>query len=168
MGKFATNAIGAIWWSNLESICKWCIRWQNWQPMQVAPSGGQICNQFKKFHWNQFQTILVERFTQVMDLIPWVRCASSNVWLWWVLNDANDSFLFLSFVKWKCHTVGCSRNSTSSKGWDLPHWRCKSKVLIVKISAVPMKMTWDQQAAGEAPKCKVRSCSHHVPKYYNK
>ena len=50
MANFAINAIGAIWWSNLESICKWCIRWQNWQPMQVAPSGGQICNQFKKFH----------------------------------------------------------------------------------------------------------------------
>ena len=50
VGKFATNVIGTIWWSKLESICKWCIRWQNWQPMQVAPSGGQICNQFKKFH----------------------------------------------------------------------------------------------------------------------
>ena len=31
VGKFATNAIGAIWWANLE-------------PMQVAPSGGQLCN----------------------------------------------------------------------------------------------------------------------------
>jgi len=31
VGKFATNAIGAIWWSNLE-------------PMQVAPSGGQLCD----------------------------------------------------------------------------------------------------------------------------
>ena len=84
MGKFTTNAIGAIWWSNLESICKW----QNWQPMQVAPSGGQICSQFKKFHWNQFQTILVERFTQVMDSIPWVRCASGNV-LWRHLKTHN-------------------------------------------------------------------------------
>ena len=42
---------------------------------QVAPSGGQICNQFKKFHSNQFQTILV------MDSIPWVRCASGNVFI---------------------------------------------------------------------------------------
>ena len=31
VGKFATNASGAIWWPNL-------------QPMQVVPSGGQICN----------------------------------------------------------------------------------------------------------------------------
>ena len=46
--------------------------------MQVAPSGGEICNQFKKFNWNQFQTILVERFTQ--DSIPWVRCAFGNVY----------------------------------------------------------------------------------------
>merc|ERR1712112_28324 len=46
VAKLATNASGAIWWSNLESICKWCIRWQNWQPMQVAPSGGQIWNQY--------------------------------------------------------------------------------------------------------------------------
>ena len=31
LAKFATNASGAIWWPNL-------------QQMQVAPSGGQICN----------------------------------------------------------------------------------------------------------------------------
>ena len=31
VSKFATNASGAIWWPNLEL-------------MQVAPSGGQICN----------------------------------------------------------------------------------------------------------------------------
>ena len=31
MAKFATNASGAIWWANL-------------QLMQVAPSGGKICN----------------------------------------------------------------------------------------------------------------------------
>ena len=33
MGKFAINAIGAIWWPN-------------WQPMQVVTSGGQIWNQY--------------------------------------------------------------------------------------------------------------------------
>ena len=31
VAKFATNASGAMWWPNLELI-------------QVAPSGGQICN----------------------------------------------------------------------------------------------------------------------------
>ena len=56
--KFATNAIGTMLWSNLD-------------PMQVVPSGGQFCNQFKLFHLNQSQTIPVERFTQVMDSILW-------------------------------------------------------------------------------------------------
>ena len=37
LAKFATNASGAIWWPNL-------------QPMQVVPSGGQICNQCKWCH----------------------------------------------------------------------------------------------------------------------
>ena len=36
VGKFATNAIGAIWWLNLE-------------PMQVAPSGGQLPQKFSFF-----------------------------------------------------------------------------------------------------------------------
>ena len=31
VGKFVTNASGAIWWPNLKL-------------MQVAPSGGQLCN----------------------------------------------------------------------------------------------------------------------------
>ena len=37
MAKFATNASGAIWWPNLLL-------------MQVAPSGGQICNYCKWRH----------------------------------------------------------------------------------------------------------------------
>ena len=62
------------------------IWWANLQLMQLAPSGGKIC---KKFHWNQFQTIIVERFTQVMDSIPWVRCASGNVY-WTTRQQACD------------------------------------------------------------------------------
>ena len=31
------------------------------------------------FLWNQFQTILVGMFTQVMDSILWIHCASGNV-----------------------------------------------------------------------------------------
>ena len=53
VGKFATYASGTIWWTNLQLI-------------QVAPSGGQICN------WC---------ITQVKEAIPWVRCASGNVYL---------------------------------------------------------------------------------------
>ena len=37
LAKFATNASGAIWWSNL-------------QLMQVVSSGGQICNLYKWRH----------------------------------------------------------------------------------------------------------------------
>ena len=60
MSKFVTNASGAIWWPNLDVM----------QPNQEC-------------HWNQSRTILAERFTQDMDSmesIPWVRCASGNVW----------------------------------------------------------------------------------------
>ena len=46
VAKLATNASGAIWWPNLQSI------------KEVS---------------------LKERFTQVMDSIPWVRCASGIV-----------------------------------------------------------------------------------------
>ena len=90
MAKFTTNASNAIWWPNL-------------QPMQVAPSGGQIYSQCKKRHLvAEFMTnansaiqiklrhlglteINLERFwlkyiSQVMDSISWVRCASGNVW----------------------------------------------------------------------------------------
>ena len=52
MAKFTTNASSAIWWLNL-------------QRMHVAPYGGQM--------------ILVKKVSQVMDSIPWVSCASGNV-----------------------------------------------------------------------------------------
>ena len=72
MVKFATNASGAIWWSNL-------------QLMQVAPSGGQICNRCKWCHLVAFGTnasgilLLAGEITQVKEAIAWVRCASGNV-----------------------------------------------------------------------------------------
>ena len=78
MGKFATNAIGAIWWSNwnqcasgspvakLATVACGAIWWPNLQPI-------------KEVLLKSIKTILVERFTHVMDSIPWVRCASGNV-----------------------------------------------------------------------------------------
>ena len=85
VGKIATNASGAIWWANL-------------QLMQLAPSGGQIWNQYAsgasggkignqcnwchkeaKFVINASGAIWWPRFTQVMESILWVRCASGNV-----------------------------------------------------------------------------------------
>ena len=87
VAKFATYASGAIWWSNL-------------QLMQVVPSGGQICNSCKWRHlvakfvtdasgatWWLLEPMQVAFFllageiTQVKDSIPWVRCASGNVFL---------------------------------------------------------------------------------------
>ena len=85
MVKIATNASGAILWPNLEL-------------MQVAPSGGQICNSCKWCHlvanfatdasdatWWPLEPMEVAFFllageiTQVKEAIPWVRCASGNV-----------------------------------------------------------------------------------------
>ena len=63
VAKFATNASGAIWWPNLEL-------------MQVAPSGGQFYKLYKK----QEKWYGVASLTQVIDSIPWVRCASGNVY----------------------------------------------------------------------------------------
>ena len=59
MANFATNASGAMWWPNL-------------QPMQVAPSGGQICNYCKWCH-------IVDKFNPSHGVNFWVRCASGNV-----------------------------------------------------------------------------------------
>ena len=56
----------------------------------MALCGDQICNLANQCKWrhlvakfatNQFWTILAERFTQVMDSNPWVRCTSGNVFL---------------------------------------------------------------------------------------
>ena len=65
--------------------------------MQVAPSGGQICNKCKWCHlvakfgtnascaiwWPSLELMQVEpplagEITQALDAIPWVRCASGN------------------------------------------------------------------------------------------
>ena len=43
--------------------------------MQVTRYGGQLWT-----FWN-FEVTLTERYTQVMDAIPWVRCASGNVFV---------------------------------------------------------------------------------------
>ena len=49
-----TNASGAIWWPHL-------------QLMQVAPSGGQICNQCKWCH-------IVAKFNPSYGVNFWVHC----------------------------------------------------------------------------------------------
>ena len=94
MVKFVTNASGVIWWPNL-------------QPMQVAPYDDQIWNLCKWRHlvdnfatkasfatwWPNLEPKKVAFYsageiTQVIDSIPWVRCASGNVFYY---------FYFFSF-----------------------------------------------------------------------
>ena len=62
LAKFGTNGGGATWRSNFELI-------------QVEPHTiGQIWNQCKRHSISRAGEI-----TQVIDSIPWVRCASGNV-----------------------------------------------------------------------------------------
>jgi len=62
---FATNASDAIWWSNMELI-------------QVAPSGGHVCNQCK---WRY----LVVKFGINMQVVhPVVKLATNaGGAIWW-------------------------------------------------------------------------------------
>ena len=62
MAKFATDVSGAIWWPNL-------------QLMQVAPFGGQICNQCEwrhlvaKYATDASSAMLLLNLIQVMESI---------------------------------------------------------------------------------------------------
>ena len=63
LAKFGTNSGGITWLSNFELI-------------QVEPHTiGQIWNQCNV----QVAFFLAGEITQVIDSIPWVRCASGNV-----------------------------------------------------------------------------------------
>ena len=58
--KFVTSIIGAIWWSKLE-------------PMQVLPSGDQICNQFK---WS----FLVVTNAMAPFVVNFITSSSGAMW----------------------------------------------------------------------------------------
>ena len=62
MVKFVTNASGVIWWPKFAINASGATWWPNLDSMQVA------------FY-------LAGEITQVIDSIPWVRCASGNVYL---------------------------------------------------------------------------------------
>ena len=80
LAKFGTNSGGITWLSNFELI-------------QVEPHTiGQIWNQCNV----QVAFYLAGEITQVIDSIPWVRCASGNVFQ--VLMIQNDEIhLFRTF-----------------------------------------------------------------------
>ena len=63
MVKFATNASGAIWWPKNVTDASGATWWSNLEPMQVA------------------FFLLAEEIIQAKEAIPWVRCASGNVFL---------------------------------------------------------------------------------------
>ena len=59
--QFGTNASGTTWWSNFGGTT---YNWPNLEPMQVA-----------------FVGVGVGEITQVKESVPWVRCASGNVYI---------------------------------------------------------------------------------------
>ena len=61
MAKFVTKA-------NIATL------WQNLEPMLIALHVGLIFNQCKQVTFS-----FAGEITQVLDAIPWVRCASGNV-----------------------------------------------------------------------------------------
>ena len=61
LAKFGTNSGGITWWSKFwTNSSETTYNWPNLEPMQVA-------------------LYLAVEITQVIDSIPWVRCASGNV-----------------------------------------------------------------------------------------
>ena len=75
VAKFGTNASDAIWWPIFQLM----------QLMQVAPSCDQFFNSCKwrhlvaKFGTNASGATISWRDNSSLDAIPWVRCASGNV-----------------------------------------------------------------------------------------
>ena len=87
-GQIVTNASSAIWWPKLD-------------PILIALHVSQICNQFwwhhlvvkfwtylsgTTYNWPNLEPMHVAFYsageiTQVKESIPWVRCASGNVFL---------------------------------------------------------------------------------------
>ena len=76
MAKFATDAIGAIWGhlvDNFATNANCATWWPNLDSMQVA------------FY-------LAGEITHFIDSIPWVRCASGNVFYTSTATDTSDKY----------------------------------------------------------------------------
>ena len=88
---FGTNASGAA-------------KWPSFEPMQVAPSSGQNVQTIQIVPSGSDRVDLkyfgLKKISQVMDSIPWVRCASGNVLaksLWPNDNRLLDFFRVIDF-----------------------------------------------------------------------
>ena len=66
LANFATNSSGATWRPNLYL-------------MQVAPSGGHASS--AKLEPMEVAFFVAGEMTQVKEAIPWVRCASGNIYI---------------------------------------------------------------------------------------
>ena len=75
VAKFATN-----------SNCITC--WPDLEPVLVASPGGQILTNTSAK--NEYKFNIVEKITQVLNSIPWVRCASGNVWFYVLPGDDDN------------------------------------------------------------------------------
>ena len=80
MVKFVTNASGVIWWPKFAINASGATWWPNLDSMQVA------------FY-------LAGETTQVIDSIPWVRCASGNVFWGGVKKNQETIFNTLKVEK---------------------------------------------------------------------
>ena len=106
VAKFGTNASDAIWWPIFQLI----------QLMQVAPSCGQFFNPCKwchlvaKFGTNASGATISWRDNSSLDALPWVRCASGNVFL----NDASPKRFNLILKCYVFADILCRRSRTRS------------------------------------------------------
>ena len=101
MEKFATNASGAIWWTILQlmqvtqpgekicNLCNWCHLVAKFATNAIGAIWGHLMDNFATnancaTWWPNLDSMqvafyLAGEITQVIDSIPWVRCASGNV-----------------------------------------------------------------------------------------
>ena len=126
MVKFVTSAIGAIWWSNLE-------------PMQVAPSGGQLCDYCEWFHQ-------VANFaTRASGVIWWpnMKVITSHDQIWncnlnLVKHFNKDDFWnfsgksFYCAAKYVCKILQLHGNSMATAAQFEWKWECESEKVKVR------------------------------------
>ena len=124
MAKFATNASGAIWWPYL-------------QLMQVAPSGGQICNYCKWRH-------LVAKFATNVKWRHLVSIFATNASdaIWWpnlqLMQVASSCGQICNECKW-CHVVALFSPSHEVNFWV----RCASGNVSIYLK---LREVWKKEA----------------------
>ena len=129
LAKFGTNSGGITWWSNFELI-------------QVEPHTiGQIWNQC---NWHSISR--AGEITQVIDSIPWVRCASGNVYYkdtfvakfcWQDLLTFPPIFLGLKIVSCIFSHIGCMDVRGCQKSLHYKHMMIITAKIVVPTLRQP-------------------------------